>query len=67
MNVQLICQWALIVINLFCIFGHMAIVVGSDKGSTRASSFGNIIGVLVGTIIVYGAGGFSLTIEQWLK
>lgn len=67
MNVQLVCQWALIVINLLCVFGHMAIVVGSDKGSERAGSFGTIIGVLVGTAIVYGAGGFSLTIEQWLK
>jgi hypothetical protein len=67
MNVQLVCQWILIVLNLICVFGHMVIVVGSDEGSKRASSFSNIIGVLVGTAIVYGAGGFSLTIEQWLK
>lgn len=67
MNVQLICQWVLIVTNLIVIFGNTAIMIGSDKGSERAGSFGTIIGVLVGTAIVYGAGGFSLTIEQWLK
>ena len=67
MNVQLICQWVLIVINILCVFGHTAIVVGSDKGSERAGSFGNIIGIFMGTALLYGAGAFSLTIEQWLK
>lgn len=67
MNVQLICQWVLIVTNLIVIFGNTAIMIGSDNGSKRAGGFGSIVGVLVGTALVYGAGGFSLTIEQWLK
>jgi hypothetical protein len=67
MNVQLICQWLMIVINIITILGHMVVVVASDKGTTRGTSFGTIIGILIGMAIVYGAGGFSLTIEQWLK
>lgn len=67
MNVQLICQWAIIVINLLVIFAHMAVVIGSNDGDKRAGGFGSIVGVLIGTAIVYGAGGFSLTIEQWFN
>lgn len=67
MNVQLICQWFLIVVQAICILCHTAIMIGADEGSKRASSFGTIIGILIGTAIIYGAGGFSLTLEQWFK
>lgn len=67
MNVQLICQWILIVAQVIAILGHTTIMIGADEGSKRASSFGTIIGVLIGTAIIYGAGGFSLTLEQWFN
>jgi len=67
MNVQLVCQWVMIVLYLFILFGNMAIMVGSDKGTDRAKSFGQIVGNFVGCALVYGAGGFSLTLEQWFK
>ncbi len=67
MDVQLVCQWVLIVTNLIVIFGNIVAMIASDEGSKRAGAFGSIVGVLVGTALVYGAGGFSLTLEQWLK
>jgi hypothetical protein len=67
MNVQLVCQWVMIVLYAMVSFVYLLQMVGSDKGVDRASGLGGVIGSLVGIALVYGAGGFSLTLEQWFK
>lgn len=67
MNVQLVCQWIMIVFYVMAFFGYLLKTVGSDKGVDRASGLGGLIGNFVGLALLYGAGGFSLTLEQWIK
>ncbi len=67
MNVQLVCQWVMIVLYAMISFVYLLKLVGSDKGADRASGLGGVIGNFVGMALVYGAGGFNLTLEQWFK
>lgn len=67
MNVQLVCQWIIIVFYIIAGFVYLFKMVASDEGVDRASGLGGLIGSFVGIAMVYGAGGFSLTLEQWIK